>query len=207
MKSVNKILIGLLIGFAFPIFFGLTAGVIWFYFDRNENDALIYVITGLLVGLIIDFRYLKSLINHRFELPIHMIAGLYLFYNIVLYGMFMGFPVFNLFWGVVAGYYFGLRIHHLNIPPTQHQRIINQVSLFTALIMTFICISSASIALAGNGVGKDLQMMFGLNFEVTKPMIVAIAMVGGLLLIGSQYYITKLTIGRILIFAIHRSMI
>jgi len=58
--------------------------------------------------------------------------------------------------------------------------------------MTLICISSALIALAGNGVGKDLQMMFGLNFEVTKPMIVTIALIGGGTLISSQYYLTKM---------------
>ena len=87
MKSLNKILIGLLIGCAFLMFFCLAAITIWFYFDRNENDVLIYVATGLLAGLIIDFRYLKGWISRRFELPIRMFVGLYLFYNIGLYGL------------------------------------------------------------------------------------------------------------------------
>lgn len=119
MKNFNKIFIGLLLGCAIPMFFSLTVGIIWFYFDRNENDVLVYVVSGFLLGLIIDFRYLKEWINHRFELPIWFITGLYLFYNIG---------------------------------------------------------------------------MFGLNFEVTKPMIVIISLIGGIRLIGSEYYITKLII-------------
>jgi len=201
MPRFDKILIGLLLGFAPPIFFFLVALIIWFYFDRNENYVLYYTFSGLLLGLIINLRYFKGWIIHHFKLPIWMIVGLYLFYNIVMYGMFMGFPVFNLLWGVIAGYYYGLRIHYLNLPSTQYPRIINQVSIFTALTMTLICISSALIALAGNGVGKDLQMMFGLNFEVTKPMITVIALIGGVMLIGLQYYITNITMRKTILFA------
>ena len=193
MLRFNKLTIGIFLGCAFPILLFLVALTIWFYVDRNENNALFYVATGFLIGLIIDLRYLKDWINHRFELPIWFIAGLYIFYNIVMYGMFMGFPVFNLLWGFIAGYYYGLRIYYLNIPSVKHQETIHLVSTFTALIMIFICISSAWIGLAGTGVGKDLQMMFRLNFEVTKPMIAVVAFAGGVTLIGLQYFITKLT--------------
>jgi len=197
-QAFDKIVIDLLLGAAFPVFCFLAAGTIWFYVDRNETVVLYYVVTGLIVGLLIDLRYLKGWIIRRFELPIWFMVALYLFYNIGMYGMFMGFPVFNLFWGIIAGYYFGLRINHLNLSQTQHPKIINRVAIFTAFIMTVICISSACIALAGNGVGKDLQMMFRLSFEVTKQMIIAISLIGGIILIGLQYFITKITMQRII---------
>jgi hypothetical protein len=191
-RAFDRIVIGVLLGAAFPVFCFLVAGTIWFYIDRNETVVLYYVITGLLIGLLIDLGFLKGWIIRRFELPIWFVVALYLFYNIGMYGMFMGFPVFNLFWGVIAGYYFGLRINHLNLSQTQQYKITNRVAIFTAFIMTIICISSACIALAGTGVGQDLQMMFRLNFEVTKQMIIAISLIGGIILIGLQFFITKI---------------
>ena len=197
-QTFDKIVIDLLLGAAFPVFCFLAAGTIWFYIDRNESVVLYYVVTGLIVGLLIDLRFLKGWIIRRFELPIWFMVGLYLFYNIGMYGMFMGFPVFNLFWGVIAGYYFGLRINRLNLSQTQRRIITNRVAIFTAFVMTMICISSACIALAGNGVGQDLQMMFRLNFEVTKQMIIAISLIGGILLISLQYFITKIMMQQII---------
>ena len=197
-QTFDKIVIDLLLGAAFPVFCFLAAGTIWFYIDRNESVVLYYVVTGLIVGLLIDLRFLKGWIIRRFELPIWFMVGLYLFYNIGMYGMFMGFPVFNLFWGVIAGYYFGLRINRLNLSQIQRRIIANRVAIFTAFVMTMICISSACIALAGNGVGQDLQMMFRLNFEVTKQMIIAISLIGGILLISLQYFITKIMMQRII---------
>jgi len=197
-QTFDKIVIDLLLGAAFPVFCFLAAGTIWFYIDRNESVVLYYVVTGLIVGLLIDLRFLKGWIIRRFELPIWFMVGLYLFYNIGMYGMFMGFPVFNLFWGVIAGYYFGLRINRLNLSQTQRRIITNRVAIFTAFVMTMICISSACIALAGNGVGQDLQMMFRLNFEVTKHMIIAISLIGGILLISLQYFITKIMMQQII---------
>ena len=197
-RAFDRIVLGVLLGAAFPVFCFLATGTIWFYIDRNEAVVLYYVATGLLIGLLIDLRYLKGWIIRRFELPVWFMVALYLFYNIAMYGMFMGFPVFNLFWGIIAGYYYGFRINLLNLSQTQQYKITNRVAVFTAFIMTVICISSACIALAGNGVGKDLQMMFRLSFEVTKQMIIAISLIGGIILIGLQYFITKITMQRII---------
>jgi len=46
MQRFDKILIGLLLVCAFPIFFSLAAGTTWFYFDKNESNVLFYVATG-----------------------------------------------------------------------------------------------------------------------------------------------------------------
>ena len=70
---------------------------------------------------------------------------------------------------------------------------INQVSLFTGLIMTLICISSGIIGLTDKTTGENIQEMFGLDFEITKTMILTIIFVGGFGLIISQYLITRLT--------------
>lgn len=193
MKNFEKIFFGFLIGFAFPFVLGLLFTFLWSYIDKNESRALIYLSIGLLLGLIIDFKFLKSWINKRYELAIWFIILIYLIYNIGIFGFFMGFPVFNVLLGLVAGYYFGKRICFSNIKSEMHSKIINQVSLFTVLIMTLICISSGSIALFDNYTGSTIKSMLGLGFEVTKEMIFVIVIAGGLGLIVAEYFITKLT--------------
>jgi len=137
--------------------------------------------------------FLKRWINKRYVLPIWFVIGIYILYNIGLFGVFMGFPVFNVLLGLLAGYYFGNRICSNKIQQDKHSKLINQVSLFTGLIMIFICISSGFIALVGSGVGYDIQGMLGLGFEVTKPMIWSITLIGGFVLILLQILLTRIT--------------
>lgn len=172
---------------------GLLSVIIWFYTDKQETHALIYALTGLLCGLLIDLMFLKRWINKRYVLPIWFVIGIYILYNIGLFGFFMGFPVFNVLLGLLAGYYFGNRICSNKIQQDKHSKLINQVSLFTGLIMIFICISSGFIALVGSGVGYDIQGMLGLGFEVTKPMIWSITLIGGFVLILLQILLTRIT--------------
>jgi hypothetical protein len=198
MKRFEKIILGLIIGCAFPLFLCLLAFIIWFYLDKSESRVLFYLAGGLLSGLLIDFKFLKDWINKRFELSVWFISGIYVFYNIGLYGMFMGFPVFNAFLGIIAGYYYSHRILFQKITSAEHYKLINQVSLSTGLIMLLICISSGFIALAGEGVGKDVQNMIGLRSEVTKSMILGITLIGGISLIIITVLLTKMTMIQIL---------
>ena len=193
MKSFDKIFFGFILGFTFPFLLCLLSMIIWFYFDKSESRVFIYLGTGLLIGLIIDLKFLKSWINKRYELAIWFIIFIYLIYNIGIYGFFMGFPVFNVLLGLVAGYYFGKRICFGNIESEKHSKFINQVSLFTGLIMTLICISSGFLALAGAGAGGDIKGMLGLSFEVTKSMVFGITLIGGLSLILTQIILTRIT--------------
>jgi hypothetical protein len=194
MNRFEKIFFGILIGGVFPLFLSLLLFIIWFYFDMLEKHAPFYLLAGLLLGLITDIKYLKCLVNKRYDLPVWFLIGVYLFYNVLTYGFFMGFPVFNIVWGLVAGYYFGFRIIYKNIPPGERSKLIKQVSIFTGIVMTLICISSGFLALVGSGAGADLQGMLRLDFAVTKPMIWGIILIGGFLLIAAQIVLTRFTI-------------
>jgi hypothetical protein len=198
MKNLDRIFFGLVLGFFFPIFLMLLIFVMWFYLDKNTDNVIIYILSGLVLGVVIDFKYLKRWISHRYELPIWFIIGIYFFYNIVIYGFFMGFPVFNVGLGLVAGYYYGKRIRFLNIAGEKHSKIMNHLLVFTGFIMTLICISSGFLALEGRGVGGEIQAMLGLGFEVTKPMILGMTLVGGFLLILIQVLLTRLIMIKIL---------
>jgi hypothetical protein len=192
MKRLDKLIFGIMIGSAFPIFLFMIALAIWFYFFQNAN-VLYFVFVGLSTGLLFDLIFLKRLVENKYNLPSWMIIGIYALYNICIFGFFMGFPVFNLSMGMIAGYYFGKRLRYNNISFVESKLIIIRVSIFTSLIMLFICIASAFIANIGEGVGKDLQHMFRLNFEVTRTMIWGIILIGGMSLIISQFFLTKFT--------------
>jgi hypothetical protein len=191
MKRIDKFIFGIIFGSSFPIFFFLLSVLIWFNFSRDEKIVLYFVSAGISIGLFTDFVILKKLINNRFNLPVWILISFYLFYNIGMYGMFMGFPVFNLIWGVVAGYYFGKKIIYNGIPLGERAPICNRVALFTSTIMLLICISSGMIAMIDKYTGKDLQGMLRLQYEVSKTEIVGIILIGGLALITAQYFLTK----------------
>ncbi|HEY5593015.1 MAG TPA: hypothetical protein VIK55_18620 [Paludibacter sp.] len=193
MKNFEKKINGLIIGSIFPLSLGLLSVTIWVLFDKSESRPFIYLVSGLLIGGLIDLKFLKSWINRRFNLPIWIIASIYLVYNIFVYGFFMGLPVFNAFLGLLAGYYFGNRICFNKVESEKYPKLINQVSIFAGLIMTFVCISSGFLAIYDNGASGMIQNVLGLSFEVTRSMLWGIVLIGGLTLILANILLTRIT--------------
>jgi hypothetical protein len=192
MKPLDKLLFGLLFGASFPLFFFLVAITLYYFFQ--DIPVYIFIIPGLIAGAIIDILFFKRFVNNTFELPTWTLVIFYLFYNICIYGMFMGFPVINLVMGIVAGYYCGIKINRGYYPEDQIEKTKKRVALFTGSIMVLICIASALIALTEKSIGQELQGMLGLKFQVTKNMVIALILIGGLTLIFSEYYLTKIAI-------------
>jgi magnesium-transporting ATPase (P-type) len=174
----------------------LIAGIIGFYTYKDDKIMPYFVGAGFLTGILVDILFLRRLINKLFDLPVWLLAGLYILGNVFIYGMFMGFPVFNILMGIVAGYYYGRKILVKNTASPQRETLIRNVSLFTALIMVFLCLSSAYIGLREKTIGEELQGMFRLGFVPQKGLIIAGIIIGGAMLITAQYYITRLTISK-----------
>ena len=193
MKNFEKKINGLIIGSIFPLSLGLLSVTIWVLFDKAENRPFIYLVSGLLIGGLIDLKFLKSWINRRFNFSIWIIASIYIVYNVFVYGFFMGLPVFNAFLGLLAGYYFGNRICFNKVESEKHPKLINQVSIFAGLIMTFVCISSGFLAIYDNGASGMIQNVLGLSFEVTRSMLWGIVLIGGLTLILANILLTRIT--------------
>lgn len=193
MKNIEKKINGLIIGCVFPLSLGLLSVTIWVSIDKSESRLLIYLISGLLIGVLIDLKFLKGWISRRFNLPIWIIALIYIVYNVFVYGFFMGLPVFNAFLGLLAGYYFGNRICFNKVESEKLPKLINQVSIFSGLIMTFVCISSGFLAIYDNGAAGMIQDVLGLSFEVTSPMLWGIVLIGGLILILVNVFLARYT--------------
>ncbi len=190
----DKLAIGLVVGGVFPLSIGMVAMVLWFYVSRDERIAPYCLATGFLCGFLTDLVFLKRWMSRCYELPFAFVSGVFIFYNIMIYGFFMGFPVFNLISGPILGWYFGRRMVEVKIPVRELSRMIRKISGFAAIVMIFICGASASIALSDPWMGKSLQMLFRLELEVTKPAIAAISLIGGLFLVVAQYFLTSLVL-------------
>jgi hypothetical protein len=182
-------------GALFPLLIALIAVIIWHYFDRSEDKVGIYLdLGGLLIGLLIDIRYLKKWVTNRYRLSLTFVGFVFVFYNVMVYGFFMGFPVFNVFLSIMAGWYMGNRLSANSSDWKDQKRIINQATIFVGLVMVVICASSAYLALREENIGLQIKGMLGLHFEVTRPMVIGIIVVGGLALITAQICFIRFTI-------------
>ncbi|MBP1640504.1 MAG: hypothetical protein H6Q17_2087 [Bacteroidetes bacterium] len=188
----------IIFGAVFPLLIALTAVVIWYYFDRSEDRTGPYLdlVGGLLVGLLIDLRYLKKWVTNRCRLSMTFIGFVFIVYNVMVYGFFMGFPVFNVFLSIIAGWYMGNRLSANATNLQDQKRIINRTTLFVGATMIVICSFSAYLALREESIGRQIEGMLGLHFEVTLPMVIGIIVVGGLALITAQICCIRVTIHR-----------
>jgi hypothetical protein len=201
MKKFDQIFFGLLIAGFSPMLLTMLTMTTWFYLDRNEAHAPYCLALGLVLGLAVDLKYFSSWLKNRYDLSFGCVMGIYLLYNLLVYGFFMGFPAFHPFAGLVAGYYYGRRVIYLNLPSNQYPVMVRKVSVFTGLVMTIICISSGIIGLAADGVDKNIQGMLHLGFEVTRPMLWAITLIGGAFLILATYFLTRISMHQTIKFA------
>lgn len=106
----------------------------------------------------------------------------------------MGFPVPELIMGAAAGFYWGRRICITGIEVREREDLFKKVPRFASVIMVLICISSAFLALNEKTIGEELQGMLKLGFVPEKGLIVGGIIIGGLVLILVQYFITRIVL-------------
>jgi hypothetical protein len=184
--------------FIFSILFGITIPLIsfilswWtaFVFTGDLKIIKISALSGLAAGIIISFFY--KIINKPdiYGLSVPVLILVYLFYNAVLFAMFMGVPFFHLLLGIAAGYYWSKYIrYHKEI--TNYRAEIQRISIFTSLITGVVCLFSASIALLNKSTTSDLKGMFRLPFEISQSMLVILLITGGFAMVVVQYILVK----------------
>jgi hypothetical protein len=190
MSKTDRIFFNFLFGFVLPLI-GFEAAV-WIAFISGSsekaiaNAALLGFVVGLVVSLLIWFIFKPGI----YKLPIPLLILVYLFYNICILGFFMGVPVFNLATGAIAGYYWSKRILNHN-ELDNSRRDIKRISVFTSSVTSIVCLTSAFVALLSKSTPEDLKGMFHLNFDITRPMLLGLISVGGIMLIALQYYLTR----------------
>jgi len=64
--------------------------------------------------------------------------------------------------------------------------------------MLLICIGTGLIVLIDKYIGADLQNMFSIESTISRPLISGITVLGGIVLTISQYFVTLITLNKIL---------
>lgn len=193
MTRSDKLIFGSILAILFPGLFAIIALTLGFSV-LNSNQIPYYFFSGIFLGIIADIFLLRGILDRLFSLPDWILAIFYVVFNVFIYGFFMGFPVFNVLMGIVAGYYTGRKIVTTKILQPERKPVVKKVLLFCVLVMVCVCISSATLALNEKTIGEELQGMLGLNFLPGMDLIIAGIIVGGSALICIQYLLTRLTI-------------
>ena len=194
MEKADKWIFGIVFGAVIPVFTFLLFWWSSMLFIENEKDVMIIALGGLLFGLLIDFMIKRFQGINYFKISLKVLTGVYIFYSVCLFGFFMGVPVFHPILGIIAGYYWGRRLIFKQANRETYPREIKKVSLFTSIVIGFICILSATIALIDSYTAGNLEGMLNLSFEITPAMLLGLIIIGGLFLIGLQYWLTKMAI-------------
>lgn len=190
MRKIETIVIGLIFG-AVPVIAGFLAG--WWLSIPLVPEPLVVIgmAAGLLVGIVIDAVFLKRWIGRAYSLPPIVWIGIYLFYSVGLFGMFMGVPVFNVGLALPAGFFIGAYLVHQDARAPQVQQAALRSSVVTTCIMALVCTASAIIALSDPYTAGNLEGMLGLSYPVTLPMIIGIILIGGGILLVMQWWLTS----------------
>ena len=149
-------------------------------------------IGGFALGVVLDLTVLRKRLDSVFDLGLTALSVVALFYSIMIFGLFMGFPLVLLLIGFGGGHVVGrsAAIHRLTAELTVQKR--RQVATIATAMLAALCVASAWIALTDPTIGLELQGMLGLSFAVTDPMIYATIVVGGAGLLAVQYGMTIL---------------
>lgn len=190
---LEKVVFRLLLAGIFPLFIFLFS--LWlFYLLGLEHLIPVLSAIGFVLGILIDIILLKSWINQYFSLNFSLFTAVYVFYSMVVFGIFMGVPVFNLFPALLGGYYYGRKLSSRKAKKLSIIKERKKVSVFTSVVMLFMCILSATFALLDKYTGNNLKGMFNLDFDVTKEMLIAFIFMGGLFLITVNFILTYIMI-------------
>lgn len=189
MRKLETVVIGLIFG-AIPVIGCFITG--WWLSIPFVPESLIFVgaLSGLLVGIVVDVVFLKRWIHRAYSLSPIVWSGIYLFYSVGLFGMFMGVPVFNIGLAVPAGFFIGAYLAHQDATRPQVQQTARHSSMVTTGILALICGASAFVALIDPYTAANLEGLLGLNFTVTTLMIVGLIVIGGSLLLVLQWWLT-----------------
>ena len=192
--SFEKVLFGSMIAVAPPAILVVLSLTFWYVFSGNETTAPYAALCALIIGIIIDIIYFKRWFDRRFQLPLFIPMILFVFFNLILYAMFMGFPVLNLLTAPLMGYYVGIRNRQFDLEQSEKEHLQIVIPFASAFMMLSLCILSIFLALGTTVITEEIQHMFNLENEFSITIIIFTMVVGSLALIFLQFLLTSITL-------------
>lgn len=177
----------------FMLFAVPFCAVWWIFYTLTKDASMIGLgcILGAAAGIVLNIFYLKKLAAHPYSQRTWMAVLLLGLYSVGIFGFFMGVPVFNILAGMLAAVYIGRQAKisghdkaHFNLQLKKTQNL-----LFFVLLI--LCAASACLALSDTHTAANLEGMFSLNFSLTQPILAAIILVGGAMLLAFQAALVK----------------
>lgn len=151
-------------------------------------------LSGLVLGILVDIFTLKNLIARANQFGMIFWTAIFLFYNVGVFGFFMGMPVFNAALAIPVGFIVGGQLAHNSADQSQVRSAAVRTCIFTSLVLTFICAASAILALSETTLPAELEGMLALPFTVTWIMIWGIILVGGAGLLAVNWLLTAMAV-------------
>jgi hypothetical protein len=168
---------------------------VWWTFYTLAGDASIIglgCILGAAAGIVINIFFLKKLAVHPYNQKTWVAVLLLALYSVGIFGFFMGVPVFNVLASALAAVYIGRQAKILGRNPVHFSNLLRRTQFLLFLVLLVICGASAYLALSDPHTAANLEGMFSLGFSLTQPMLVAIILVGGALLLAFQAALVRL---------------
>ena len=173
----------------------------WGLIPFSPASGAYYIVSaagGFLTGVLLDAVLLKKHMLRLFSLALPALCALMAFYSVLIYGFFMGFPVFNILPGILGGYA-AVKGHALQKVDTPAARkAARRINLFSFALLLLLCVSTAYLTLREPTIQSQLKSMLGLPFTVTYPMIWAAILIGGAALLALQYLFSRFVQTRVL---------
>jgi hypothetical protein len=189
MRRIENAAIGIVFG-AVPVIACFLAGW-WISFPLLPESRIFQgALAGLLLGIIVDVIFLRGWVRRTYSMQTWVWKGVFLFYSVGMFGLFMGVPVFNVILALPAGVFVGWWLAHSGADSTHMQKVARQAAVFTTSILGLVCIASGSFALASHSTASDLQGMLGLQFHVSPVMIVGLILGGGAVMLTLNWWLT-----------------
>ena len=144
------------------------------------------------MGVALDAVLYRRWMAAGYRMPHAVMALLYIFYSICVFGFFMGVPVGNVLPGLLAGAYAARRASAWGLDRARAEAYFRRVAWFCVGVLALACTASAILALRDPYTSGNLRGMLGLSFDVTAAMIYGLILIGGGLLLVAEYWLVRL---------------
>lgn len=191
MSKFDRFLSAAILGLIAPLALFLLFW--WGSIPFSQDDSImLFALIGLAAGVAVDLTALKKFTRRLFYLPAAALVCIGLFYTVMVYGFFMGFPLFNSVVGIVFCYIAAKRCVLINLPQKEAKKSTGRFNVFYFSVIISLCVITAILSLGEPSIAAQVKGMLGLPFEVTMGMIWALILIGGTLLVLFQFFTTRL---------------
>jgi hypothetical protein len=191
-----------IVGLCLAVLIPLMAGVLFWWIAASldilkivaipEQIIAIAAITGLAIGIVLDFVFLEKWTLKFYEMNKVISILLYLFCSLMAVAFFMGVPVGNLFLGFLAGAYVGRKCHYLNSDQESFSSASKDVSIFSAVVTSIEAFPIGLLAMQEESIINSVNRIFGfVLFHANKIIDILLIAILCSILFWIQFFVTR----------------